>query len=108
MARKFLSFDKSNGLLTTSTVEEGNLVVGYEQDVSASLKFAETLRNERTVDKVTSDHAINHVAFVPDSVILKMRFEDGVNFYDKAQQKQVLSLLETKYPKCKTTYKRIA
>ena len=80
------------------------MYVGYEQDVSASLDFAAALRNERTKDK----GEITHVAFVPDSVILKMRFEDGVDFYDKAQSKRVLQLIETKYPKCKTTYKRIA
>ena len=78
--------------------------IGYEQDVSSHLDFAAALRNERTQD----GGEITHVAFVPDSVILKMRFEDGVNFYDRSQQKLVLQLLETKYPKCKTTYKRIA
>jgi hypothetical protein len=108
MSKKFLSYDSATGLLTTSAVEDGKMHIGYEQDVSGSLDFAERLRNERLVDKLDSDHSLNHVAFIPDSVILKMKFEDGVNFYDKAQAKRVLQLIETKYPKCKTTYKRIA
>lgn len=108
MARKFLGYDPTTGLLTTSAVEDGKAYIGYEQDVSASLNFAERIRNERTKDVLNSEHALNHVAFIPDSVILKMKFEDGVNFYDKSQQKRVLQLIETKYPKCKTTYKRIA
>ena len=104
MARKFFDYDPTTGLLMTSAVEDGKMYLGYEQDVSASLDFAEKVRNERTKE----DKELQHVAFIPDSVILKMRFEDGVNFYDKADQKRVLQLIETKYPKCKTTYKRIA
>jgi hypothetical protein len=37
-----------------------------------------------------------------------MRERFGVNFYDKDQRKRVLQLLETEYPKCKTTDKKLA
>ena len=104
MAKKFFSYDKTTGLLVTTAEEEGRIYFGYEQDVQPHLDFAAKIRNERTQD----NGSFSHVAFVPDSVILKMRYEDGVNFYDKEQRKLVMQLLQTKYPACKTTHKRIA
>lgn len=105
--RKFLDFNPLTGLLTTTAEEDGKSVIAYEQDVSSALDLAARCRNERDQNFDRHD-SIQHVAFVPDSVILKMRFEDGVNFYDKADNKRVLQLLQTKYPACKTTTKRIA
>jgi hypothetical protein len=105
--RKFLDFNPLTGLLTTTVEEDGKHHISYEQDVSTALDLAARCRNERDPNFDRHD-SIQHVAFVPDTVILKMRFEDGVNFYDKADNKRVLQLLQTKYPACKTTTKRIA
>jgi hypothetical protein len=104
MARRFLSCDPVSGLLVTTASEGGKAFIGYEQDVSKALDFAKAIRNERTKDNAE----FTHVAFIPDVVILKMKFEDGVNFYDKSQRKEVLRLLQTKYTACKTTDKKIA
>lgn len=108
MAKKFLSYDPTTGLLVTTANEDGKTYFGYEQDVSASLDMAAEIRNSRDSWHWRKEDHIHHVAFIPDSVILKMRFEDGVDFYDKDQWKRVLQLIETKYPACKTTHKRIA
>lgn len=89
-------------------VEDGKVHFGYEQDISDHLDFAARIRNERKIDTINSEHVINHVAFVPNLVILKMRFEDGVDFYDDTQSDKVMSLLQTKYSGIKTTDKRIA
>jgi hypothetical protein len=107
MARKFLSVSPHSGLLTTTTFEDGKHVVHYDQDVQAHLDLAARCRNERDPHFDRKDE-IQHVAFVPDIVIMKMMTEDGVNFYDKADDKRVMQLIETKYPACKTTTKRIA
>ena len=107
MARKFLSFDPFSGLLTTTVEEDGKNHIIYDQDVQNHLDLAARCRNERHPDFDKKDD-IRHVAFVPDVVIVKMLTEDHVNFYDKDQRPQVLKLLETKYPNCKTTTKRIA
>lgn len=93
--------------MTSSIVEDGKSHTIYEQDVQRHLDIAAMARNERHADFDRKD-PIRHVAFVPDIVIMKMMTEDHVNFYDKNQQKEVLKLLETKYPACKTTTKRIA
>ncbi len=108
MAKKFFSYDPTTGLLTTTADEDGKTYFGYEQDVSASLDMAAEIRNSRDSWHSRTEEDIHHVAFVPDSVILKMRFEDKVDFYDKDQQKAVMKLIQTKYPKCLTTNKRIA
>ena len=107
MARKFLDFNKYTGLVTTSATEDGKEIIAYDQDVQPFLDVAAMCRNERDKDFDKKD-SIQHVAFVPDIVILKMMTEDGVNFYSKEDDKKVLQLLETKYAACKTTTKRIA
>lgn len=108
MARRFLNYDNTTGLLTTTVNEGGKMYFSYDQDVSASLDMAAEIRNTRDAWHSRTEEDIHHVAFVPDSVILKMRYEDKVDFYDKDQQKAVLKLIQTKYPKCLTTNKRIA
>ena len=105
--RKLLDFNKFTGLVTTTAVEDGKHYTGYDQDVQKHLDIAAMARNQRDPDFDKKDD-IRHVAFIPDIVIMKMLTEDGVNFYDKAQSKEVLRLIETKYPLCKTTTKRIA
>ena len=99
---------QQDGLITKMAVEDGKVHFGYEQDVAGAIDFAARIRSERTVDTINSEHTLNHVAFVPNSIILKMRFEDGVNFYDDSQSAKVMQLLQTKYSKFKTTEKRIA
>lgn len=99
---------QSGGLVTKIAREDGATHISYEQDVSSALDFAHRLRSERTVDTINSDHTINHVAFVPNGIILKMLFEDGVNFYDPEQSRAVMGLLETKYKNFKSTDKRLA
>lgn len=97
-----------DGLTLRMKHEDGKVHFAYEQDVSAHLDFADKIRRERKVDTLLGGNEVNHVAFVPAGVIMKMLVEDGVNFYDDDQQREVLKLLETKYQRCKTTDKRIA
>lgn len=104
--RKLIDFNPVSGLVTTTTYEDGKHAVFYEQDVQAHLDLAARCRNERDQNFDKHDD-IHHVAFIPDIVLNKMYFEDGVNPFLKENQKAVLRLIETKYPKCKTTTKRI-
>ena len=104
---KFFDYNPLTGLVTKTAFEDGKHIVKYEQDVEKHLDRAAELRAqpERWQQGVKDSFA--HAAFVPDSVILEMWTKFGVNFYDKAQGKRVLQLIETEYPKCKTTDKRI-
>lgn len=107
MAKKLMDYNPHSGLAVYTAFEDGKNHVGYEQDVSKHLDLAARCRNERNQDFDRHD-AIHHVAFIPDVVILKMLYEDGVNFYDSANNARIKQLIETKYPACKTTTKRIA
>jgi hypothetical protein len=106
--RKFISYDPTKDLLTTTVEEDGKSHFAYEQDVEPYMDSAAYFRTNEKRDSAGIKEGFWHVGFIPDSIILKMRFEDGVNVYDKNQRNEVLKLLETKYPKFKTTNKRIA
>jgi hypothetical protein len=107
MSRKFLSFNPNTGLMISTAFEDGKNVVKYEQDVSTHLDRAATLRADTDRWKQGVKDCFAHAAFVPDLVIMDMLTRFGVNFYDKSQTKRVMQLIETEYPKCKTTDKRI-
>lgn len=108
VSRKFLDFDPTTGLLVSTAFEDGRNVVKYEQDVSSHLDLAAELRNNPDIWRQGVKDSFAHAAFVPDLVIMDMWTKHGVNFYDKHQRKRVLQLLDTEYPKCKTTDKRLA
>lgn len=109
MSLRYLTHDPLSGLLTTTAFEDGRNVIKYEQDVSGHWDINAEYRatgDDRWRKGVKESFA--HAAFVPDIVILDMKTRFGVDFYDKAQQKRVLQLIETEYPKCKTVNKRLA
>lgn len=108
MARKFLSLNPLSGLLTTTAYEDGKNIIKYEQDVSWHFDVASELRANTDRWRQGVKQSFAHAAFVPDVVIVDMLTRFGVNFYDKDQRKRVLQLLDTEYPKCKTTDKRLA
>ena len=107
MSKQLLSFDPHSGMRISTAFEDGKNKIIYEQNVEGHLDVAAKYRNELHADHDKKED-LRHVAFVPDTVILRMKFEDNCDFYDKTQWKRVLYLLQTKYPACKTTNKRIA
>lgn len=108
MSRKFLDFDPTTGLLTTTAYEDGKNVVKYEQDCQPYWDINAEYRANDDRWRQGVKEGLAHAAFVPDVVIVDMKTRFGVNFYDKDQRKRVLQLIETEYPYCKTTSKRIA
>ncbi len=107
MSKKFLDYNPSTGLVTTTAYEDGKNYVRYEQDVEPFFDFASQLRSDTERTRQGMKDELLHAAFVPDVVIIDMLQRFGVNFYDKAQQKRVVELIETEYPKCKTTEKKL-
>lgn len=108
MSRRFLSFNPLSGLLTTTAFEDGKNIIKYEQDVQAHWDVNAEYRANTERSRQGIKESFMHAAFVPDIVILDMKTRFGVDFYDRSQQKRVLQLLETEYPKCKTTEKKLA
>lgn len=108
MSRKFLDFNKDTGLLTTTVFEDGKNHVIYSQDLQPFWDINAAYRANPDRWKQGAKEGLAHAAFVPDVVILDMRTRFGVNFYDKDQRKRVLQLIETEYPHCKVTDKKLA
>lgn len=111
MSRKFLDYNPDTGLLTTTAFEDGKHIVKYEQDLEPYWDENARFRansSELWAKGMKDEARMTHVAYVPDLVILDMKTRFNVNFYDKADSKRVLQLLQTEYSKCKTTDKKIA
>lgn len=108
MSRKFLSFDPTTGLLTTTAYEDGRNIIKYEQDLQPFWDANAESRADTDRWKKGVKESLAHAAFVPDLVIVDMKTRFGVNFYDKDQRKRVLQLIETEYPNCKLTDKKLA
>jgi hypothetical protein len=110
MSRKFLDYNPDTGLLTTTAFEDGRNIVKYEQDLEPF--WEENARFRRDGDNwargMKDEAKMVHAAYIPDLVILDMKTRFGVNFYDSADSKRVLQLLETEYTKCKLTDKKFA
>lgn len=103
--KRLLRFDPFTGLSTYHAEEDGKDITYYEQDIEPTLEWCQRLRNDESVWKDGVKKGLAPYAFVPDSIILKMLAEDGVNFYDKHQSHKVFHLLNTKYKFCKVTTK---
>lgn len=111
MTRKFLDYNPNTGLLTSTSFEDGKNIVKYEQDCQPFWDENARFRansSENWAKQMKGEEKMVHAAFIPDVVILDMKSRFGVNFYDKADGKRVLKLLETEYSKCKVTDKKLA
>lgn len=73
------------------------------QDVSGIMDTAQKLRNHESYSKEGIKQDWWHLAHIPDLIILKMKYEDGVDVYDRNDWKAVGRLLDTKYSNFKTT-----
>lgn len=107
--RKILGFNKDKGLLTTTSFEDGQHVVKYEQDLGPYWDINAEYRNHGDKwNKGKKDEGrMTHVAFIPDIVILDMMQKHGVNFYATEDAEKVMKLLETEYQNCKVVDKKL-
>ena len=78
-------------------------IIETVQDVEPSLELAKAMRNDEDYSKDGIKRDWWHIAHIPDSIILKMLYEDGVNIYDKNDWAAVGRLLNDKYSLFKTT-----
>lgn len=108
MADKTLIKRLDNGLTIWDAREEGKEVIGYSQDVAPTVNFTQSLANDDDYTKQGIKEGMWHYATIPDSVVLKLWFEDGINIYtalDTPEEKKLWNLLNTKYKIFKTTSK---
>jgi hypothetical protein len=108
MAEKTIIKRLDSGLTIWDAREEGKEIIGYSQDVQPMVNFTQSLANDEDYTKKGIKEGLWHYATIPDSVVLKLWFEDGINLYtslDGPEEKKLWNLLNTKYKIFKTTSK---
>ena len=78
-------------------------IIETVQNVEPHLELAKKIRNNEEFSKKGIQGNWWHFAHIPDSIILKMKFEDGVDIYDKNDWPRVGKLIQEKYPGFKLT-----
>jgi hypothetical protein len=101
---KFVEYEADRGLATYEDMNDGHLQVHYRQDVEPVLEYTKKIRNDGLAD-LGIKRDMWHYAHVPPVVILKWRFEHGVDIFNKDHMPKVLQLLNTEYKALKTTDK---
>ena len=76
------------------------------QDIEPSLQAAYDLRKDDDYTRKGIKNDMWHYANIPASIITRMKREDGVDIFNKAQKRDLMKLLNTKYSFLKTTRKR--
>ncbi len=96
-----------SGLVETIGVEDDRMVVKREQDITASLEYAQALRNDDEVWKTGVKRGMVKVGHIPDGVIHEL-LQIGVNVYTCSIKDLVWGLKRINREACLTTRKQIA
>ncbi len=108
MAEKTHIKTLENGLTIWDAREDGKEIIGYSQDVTPTVNFTQSLANDTSYTNMGIRESMWHYATIPDAVLLKLWFEDGINPYsalEKSDERKLWNLLNTKYKIFKTTTK---
>ena len=82
--------------------EDSAFRIHYQQDVEPTIDYAKALRNDSLTDSgIKRD--MWHYASIPPVVIMKMRFEYGVDVFNRNHQKRLFELLNSEFKYLKTT-----
>ena len=81
MAEKTIIKRLDSGLTIWDAREEGKEIIGYSQDVQPMVSFTQSLANDEDYTKKGIKEGLWHYATIPDSVVLKLWFEDDINLY---------------------------
>jgi len=107
MTKRILDFNPLSGETVYFQYDQAidSMTITHEQDVSKHLDLA----HARAIDSNYTAKGIKkdmwHYAHVPNTTVMKMLMEDGVDLFDRNHQKRAFELLNTKYKRCKTTEK---
>lgn len=92
----------------TKDHHDGGLIIRTEQDPTPSLDWAKKQRNSGVNDLGGKrDGAdLKHYATISQAQILAMR-EKGIDIWNKDHTKKMIREIETNYPLCKVTNRKI-
>ncbi len=98
-------FDQVNGITEYFTYndETGGFAIETVEDVEPQIEFARGMRNDPAITKQGIKKGWWHIAHLPDTIILKMKQEDGVDVFNPNDAAAVGKLLNDKYSKFKLT-----
>lgn len=100
---KFVELD-DRGVATYAGLDDGHLQVHYKQDVEPVLELNRTERiNGLTDGGIKKDMWL--YARIPPVIILKLRFEYGINIFDKNDMKKAVNVINRDFPYLKCTEK---
>jgi len=76
--------------------------IHYRQDVQPTIDYAKALRNDSLTDSgIKRD--LWHYASIPPVVIMKLRFEYGVDVFNRNHYPKLFQLLNSEFKYLKTT-----
>lgn len=108
MTKRILDYDAAT--LTTTFHEFDPITdvttITEVQDIEPYLRRSEYFRKDDDYTKKGIQNEMWHYASIPNAIVSKMLAEDGIDVFSKAQEKEVLKLLNTKYQYLKHTRKR--
>jgi hypothetical protein len=100
---KFVELD-DRGVETWEDSYEGKLQVHYRQDVEPVLDYCKALRNDGMTDYGIKQD-MWHYAHLPPVIILKLRFEYGIDVFNRNHFKRAFEIVNRDFPYLKTTEK---
>jgi len=107
MTKRLLDFNPLSGETVWFQYDQSidAMTITHEQDVSKHLDIAHARAIDDDYTRKGMKNDLWHYAHVPNTTIMKMKLEDGVDLFDKNDSRRVFELLNTKYKLCKTTGK---
>ena len=107
MTKRLLDFNPVSGEKVWFQYDQSidSMTITHEQDVSQHLDLAHEMAVDQNYTARGMKKDMWHYAHVPNTTVLKMLMEDGVDLSNKDHQKRAFELLNTKYKRCKTTEK---
>lgn len=100
---KFVDID-DRGVETYEDMYDGKLQVHYRQDVEPILERNKMLRINGLTDKgIKQDMWL--YASIPPVIILKLKFEYGIDIFNKDHMKKAIDVINRDFPYLKTTEK---
>lgn len=107
MTKRLLNYNPLSGETVWFQYDQSidSMTITHEQDVSRHLDLAHARATDSEYTRKGMKADMWHYAHVPNTTVMQMLAEDGVDLFDRNHQKRAFELLNTKYKRCKTTEK---
>lgn len=103
--KKLLSYNKATGVKEIFHYDEqtDTSVIETVQDVEIAIEQTKRLAQDGNYTKKGMKEGWLHYAHIPDSIIMQLRINHGVNVFDPNHLKKAYHIIDRDYPVLKTT-----